>query len=151
MPIHANALLSKVVSLRVNATSRKRVRAFHSLLAVAVILSGFVATETFAKAAERAKHLSAKEVRTRLVGRVISDGTHWKYHLKPNGTIDALELGHRRTGRWRLKEDRLCIEINYGSAPPGCWYVAQDRKGLTLNDGAGPVYSLQVTRAPLRR
>lgn len=121
------------------------------VLALAAILGGTAATGLSAKTAAQAKRLSAKEVRVRLAGKVISDGTHWSYHLKPNGSIDALELGHRRSGKWRLSNGQLCIEIYAGSAAPGCWFVVQDRTRLTLNDSAGPVYVLNVTRAPLRR
>lgn len=112
----------------------------------AALLLGAVATQADAQSAP----LSAKEIRHLLIGKVISDGAHWHYYLKPDGTIDGEELSRPRKGRWRFKENRLCITIVNGAAPDECWEVTREGKKLMLGTNGQVVYSIRVEPGPLR-
>ena len=50
-----------------------------------------------AVAAPKLKTLSAQEIRQRLVAHEITDGFHWNYYLKPDGSIDGFEMGRQCT------------------------------------------------------
>src|SRR5215467_7046248 len=77
----------------------------------ALTLLGFVST---AEAESKFKSLSGREVRQELVGNVITDEYHWSYYLKPDGSIDATEMGRSRKGHWHIQGNRLCIVIIAG-------------------------------------
>lgn len=95
-------------------------------------------------ASSHRKTLTAQEVRQTLIGHAITDGYHWRYHLKPDGSIDAREMGRARKGRWHLEGHRLCIEITAGAAPNECWDVMREGEGLVLGVNGNPVYDIQI-------
>jgi hypothetical protein len=95
------------------------------------------------------KTLTAEEVRQTLIGQAITDGYHWRYLLKPDGSIDAQEMGRPRRGHWHFKGNRLCIAITAGAAPNECWDVMREGKGLVLGIHGNPIYDIQIT-APHR-
>ncbi|WP_157443718.1 hypothetical protein [Curvibacter lanceolatus] len=88
--------------------------------------------------------LTAQEVRKLLIGQTITDGYHWRYHLKSDGSIDALELGRARKGRWHFDAHLLCINIIAGAAPSACWELIHDDKGLALGFQGHPVQDIQI-------
>lgn len=88
--------------------------------------------------------LAAQEVRKLLIGQTITDGYHWRYHLKPDGAIDAVELGRTRKGRWHFDVHCLCINIIAGAAPSACWELIRDDKGLALGFQGHPVHDIQI-------
>jgi hypothetical protein len=112
-----------------------------------LVLTLLAVTATASQAAQP-RALKAAEIRQRLVGKMISDGAHWHYHLKPNGTIDAIELSRPRKGKWRIAGDRLCITILGGAAPDECWDVAQDGKKLTFGVRGDWIYWVKVDPPP---
>lgn len=95
------------------------------------------------------KTLTEEEVRQALIGQAITDGYHWRYHLKPDGSIDAQEMGRPRKGRWHFEGNRLCIAITAGAAPNECWDVMREGKGLVLGIHGNPIYDIQIA-APHR-
>jgi hypothetical protein len=93
--------------------------------------------------------VTAKEIRRRLVGKVISDSAHWHYYLKPNGAIDAEELSRSRKGRWHLEGDRLCIVIYGGAQPDECWDVTEKDHKLMFGTNGEVTYWVNVKSPPL--
>jgi hypothetical protein len=61
------------------------------------------------RAAESLKKLSAREINTRLSGRVVTDEAHWSDSFLPDGTLEGLELGQLRLGTWVVKNGELCL------------------------------------------
>ena len=59
--------------------------------------------------AETLKRLSATEVRARIIGRVITDEAHWSDRLLADGTMQSFDIGHPKSGSWRLDGDELCL------------------------------------------
>ncbi|HSW84354.1 MAG TPA: hypothetical protein VLH12_12805 [Usitatibacter sp.] len=55
------------------------------------------------------KRLSPKEVRARMVGKVITDEAHWSDRLMPDGTLESFDMGHAKAGSWKLDGDVLCL------------------------------------------
>lgn len=53
--------------------------------------------------------LSGAQIRTRFVGKVLTDGTHWRETYATGGKLLIEEMDHAAdTGSWRIKGDRLC-------------------------------------------
>ncbi|AVA38383.1 hypothetical protein C3Z06_31920 (plasmid) [Cupriavidus metallidurans] len=105
-----------------------------------------VCVATLAQGAPARKLLSGQEVRQLLVGNVITDNVHWRYYLKPNGSIDANEMGRTRKGRWHIQDNQLCIAIAAGAAPDACWDVVRQGKVLLFRENGTDVYEVKVEK-----
>jgi hypothetical protein len=55
------------------------------------------------------KLLGAKEIRARVVGRDITDSTHWVSYLRPDGVLLSDEMGRKWTGTWKIQNNRPCM------------------------------------------
>jgi hypothetical protein len=62
-----------------------------------------------ASIAENFKRLSAKEVRGRVVGKIITDEAHWSDRLLPDGNMQSFDMGKAKAGSWKLDGDELCL------------------------------------------
>ncbi|HKR86931.1 MAG TPA: hypothetical protein VJS38_02045 [Phenylobacterium sp.] len=116
----------------------------HRLIATTLALAA-----VGAQAAGQAKTLTGKEIRHRLVGKVIGDGAHWRYYLKPNGAIDGEEINRPRKGRWHLEGNRLCIVIVDGAQPDECWEVTEGGGKLMFGTYGEVTYFVKVRPPPL--
>ena len=114
------------------------------LIAITLILAS-----TAAQAAGPARTLTGNEIRHRLVGKVISDGAHWHYYLKPGGAIAGEEINRPRKGRWHLEGNRLCIVIVDGAQPDECWDVTEGGGKLTFGTYGEVTYFVTVRPPPL--
>lgn len=97
-----------------------------------------------ASASEAASHkrhtLTPEEIRNTFIGQVATDGTHWSYLVKSDGSISAVELGRQRKGRWAIRQKKLCLSVPE-MAPEDCWLVIREggrlifsRDGLDVVD-----------------
>ena|SRR5437764_5040938 len=59
-------------------------------------------------AGEQFRQLTAKEIRTRLVGRDLTDGVHWSWFYRSDGVLISVEMGKRREGTWKIEDNKLC-------------------------------------------
>jgi hypothetical protein len=62
-----------------------------------------------ANAADAFKRLDAAAIRTQIVGKVITDGSHWSDGFAAGGVFDAMELGLRKPGNWRIQGNDMCV------------------------------------------
>lgn len=106
-------------------------------------LSLLAATQ-IAEAGPKPIVLKADEVRQTLIGNVITDGAHWRYHLKPDGSIDGFEMGRVRKGRWNIRGDKLCLVIAAGASPNECWDVMREGRNLVLGINGNAIRDIQV-------
>lgn len=65
------------------------------------------------------KLLSEKEIRARIVGKDITDSSHWVSYLRPDGVLLADEMGRKWTGTWKIRGNKLCMS-NPSSKLPDC-------------------------------
>jgi hypothetical protein len=94
-------------------------------------------------AADEFKQLSAAEIRSRVVGRVVTDEAHWSDHFRADGTIGSIDLGETVPARWRLQGNELCTTRRYKTgSETGCvevWMsgdkVEYRRDGVTVTWG----------------
>jgi hypothetical protein len=62
-----------------------------------------------ASAQESFRLLGEKEIRLRVVGKDITDASHWSMYLRPDGTLLSDEMGRKWTGIWKIKNRKLCM------------------------------------------
>ena len=56
-------------------------------------------------------------MRAKLAGMELTDNVHWRDLYQRNGTVMSTSMGHKRTGKWRVEEDQLCIEFEKEPIP----------------------------------
>ena len=62
---------------------------------------------SIARAQEMFKSLGEKEVRARVVGKDITDSSHWVSYLRPDGVLLSSEIGRKWTGTWKIQNNKL--------------------------------------------
>lgn len=92
------------------------------------------------------KMLTAAEIRQDLIGKVITDGFHWSYHLKSDGSIDATEMGRSRKGKWVIQGKQLCLAIFAGAAPDECWEIVREGKALIFRAHDQDIFNVTVQK-----
>jgi hypothetical protein len=75
-------------------------------LLVAVALTIVISVP--ADAEENYELLTARQIRARVVGKDISDDTHWSEYYRKDGPLISMDKGTKRTGTWKIQEDKLC-------------------------------------------
>jgi len=88
------------------------------ILALTLLLSATVCAWT-AQAQETFKLLGEKEIRTRVVGKDITDSSHWVSYLRPDGALLSSEMGRKWTGTWKIQNNKLCM-TNPNLESPDC-------------------------------
>jgi hypothetical protein len=95
-----------------------------ALLAVAILGSSAATKEKFQK-------LTAGQIRAKLAGMELTDNVHWRDLYQRNGTVMSSSMGRKRTGRWRVEKDQLCIELEKEPIPK-CYDVWLSGKQVEL-------------------
>lgn len=78
-----------------------------ALLVVAAPLAMLAIAPVQAVAASQ-RHLSEAEIRSRFIGRVLTDGAHWSETYEKSGRLVVNDVGNVSTGTWRVADGRLC-------------------------------------------
>ena len=81
-----------------------------TLLAVATLGLTAAAEEKFQK-------LTGGQIRGKLGGMELTDNVHWRDLYQRNGTVMSTSMGRKRTGKWRVEKDQLCIEFEKEPIP----------------------------------
>jgi hypothetical protein len=95
-----------------------------AVVAVAAFASGAAAEEKFQK-------VSAGQIRTKIAGMELSDEVHWRELYGRSGTVTSNSMGRKRTGKWRVEKDQLCIEFD-NEPPAKCYEVWMSGKKVEL-------------------
>ena len=72
-----------------------------------------------ARAEDMFKLLGEKEIRARVVGKDITDSSHWASYLRPDGVLLSVEMGRKWTGTWKIQNNKLCMS-NPNLESPDC-------------------------------
>jgi hypothetical protein len=68
-------------------------------------------TVVCAHAANTFTRLSAREIRAKIIGKVVTDDTHWSQHFRPDGTLHSIVLSQLRQGTWKINGNALCLTL----------------------------------------
>ena len=95
-----------------------------AVVAVAALASG-------AAAEEKLQKLSAGQIRAKIAGMELTDEVHWRELYGRSGTVTSNSIGRKRTGKWRVEKDQLCIEFDK-EPPAKCYEVWMSGKKVEL-------------------
>ena len=92
---------------------------------VPVIMTGLIISWLFADSgslrAENFRRIAGTQIQARFSGMELSDDVHWRDSFGQDGTLISQSMGKRRSGKWRVENNRLCIEL--GTESSGCYEV----------------------------
>ena len=111
-------------------------------VAVAALASGTAAEEKLQK-------LSAGQIRTKIAGMELTDEVHWRELYERGGTVTSDSMGRKRTGKWRVEKDQLCVEFDK-EPPAKCYEVWMSGKKVELR-GEGLMPLQGVVEPPTGR
>ena len=60
-------------------------------------------------AQEMFKLLGEKDIRARVIGKDMTDNTHWANYFRPDGVLLSEEMGRKWTGTWEIRKNKLCM------------------------------------------
>jgi len=109
---------------RKNSTKRRLRVTGLAFLAVATLAAEAAAEEKFQK-------LTGGQIRGKLGGMELTDNVHWRDLYQRNGTVMSTSMGRKRTGKWRVEQNQLCIEFEKEPVPK-CYDVWLSGKQVEL-------------------
>lgn len=109
---------------RKNSTKRRLRVTGLAFLAVATLAAEAAAEEKFQK-------LTGGQIRGKLGGMELTDNVHWRDLYQRNGTVMSTSMGRKRTGKWQIENDQLCIEFEKEPIPK-CYDVWLSGKQVEL-------------------
>ncbi len=73
-------------------------------------LAAFFVAGTVAKAdaANAFRQLKGREITAKFAGQEFTDEVHFAEVFKRDGSLSAISMGKRKTGKWRVVGDELC-------------------------------------------
>ena len=112
------------MSTREKSTKRRLLVTALACLAVATLGAN-------AAAEEKLQKLTGGQIRAKLTGMELTDNVHWRDSYQRNGTVMSASMGHKRTGKWWIENDQLCIEFEKEPIPT-CYDVWISGKDVEL-------------------
>ena len=94
------------------------IRRAPQILALTILLPAKILGST-AQAQEMFKLLGENEIRAKVVGKDITDSSHWVSYLRPDGVLLSSEMGRKWTGTWKIQNNKLCMS-NPNLESPDC-------------------------------
>jgi len=96
-------------------------------IAALFVLVAFSAT---AQPEQKLQKLTPGQIRAKLVGMELTDEVHWRELYARNGTVTSDSMGRKRSGKWSIEKDQLCIEFE--KEPFKCYEVWAAGKKVEL-------------------
>jgi hypothetical protein len=91
-------------------------------LPVSLVFALAVFAAQISPAADNFSRLSAAKIRAKFIGMEMTDNVHWRDGYRRDGVFWSSSMGLARTGKWRIEDDQLCIELTT-AADSGCYEV----------------------------
>jgi hypothetical protein len=98
--------------------------------AALAILATTAFTSTNAASQDKFQKLNGTQIRARLAGMEITDEAHWADVFSANGTLTSYSMGRKKTGKWHVQKDELCVDR--GEDDGGCYQVWLAGKKIEL-------------------
>ena len=118
-------------------------------MAAAMIgLLGAVAFGSCAEAEQKFQKLTGAQIQAKFAGMELTDEVHWSDLYERNGTVLSSSMGRKRTGKWRVEKDQLCVEFE--NEFEKCYEVRLSGKKVELR-GEGSLPSDGVLEQPTGR
>lgn len=95
------------------------------------------------------RQLKGARIRAAFSGMEFTDEVHWVDLYRRDGTLSSASMGLKRTGRWRLDGDSLCLE--WKDEETRCYEVWISGKSVQLRQPGHPVIDEGILRPPAGR
>jgi hypothetical protein len=66
-----------------------------------------------------------------VIRRDLTDGVHWSWYHRPDGTLISVEMGKQRSGSWKIEENEL-FSTNGRKRQMECYEVWASGKNISL-------------------
>ncbi len=100
-----------------------------ALAAIVILAAASVGSN--AAPAEKFQKLTGAQIRAKIAGMELTDEIHWREFYARSGSVTGSSMGRKRTGKWRVEKDQLCVE--YEKDPPAkCYDVWASGKKFEL-------------------
>jgi hypothetical protein len=78
------------------------------------------------------RHLTGKDIRAKVIGKVVTDGAHWSDYFDRGGALISWSQGRKSTGTWEIRGAELCLAEEAGAGTTTCYevWVAADAISL---------------------
>jgi hypothetical protein len=106
------------------------IRRAPQILALAILLPVTICG-SIAHAQEMFKLLGEKEIRAKVVGRDITDSSHWVSYLRPDGILLSNEMDRKWSGTWKIQNNKLCMS-NPNLDAPDCNEVWMSGRNIRM-------------------
>ena len=107
----------------------------------AVAIVAWLYATSLSEAADTFRKLSDSEIRSKVSGMEIDDmEEHWAEQYMRDGSLKVFAMGKLTTGKWRIKNGELCIEV--GPPDSGCGEVWVSGNNVEFR-GEGPRQGLE--------
>jgi hypothetical protein len=83
-----------------------------------------------AAAEEKFQKLTGAQIRAKIAGMEVSDEVHWRDVYDRSGKVTSSSMGRKRTGKWRIDKDELCVEFE--KETPNCYEVLVSGKKVKM-------------------
>jgi hypothetical protein len=108
-----------------------------------MLIVSTMATAGHACADDKYHRLKSAEVRSTLIGKVVTDESHWADKFLEGGAMGGHQLGQPQTGRWKLSRNgELCVVRKLKTPQSDCFeiWVNHDqvqyrRDGILISEG----------------
>src|SRR5665811_2287704 len=84
------------------------IRRMLGVLTLAIVLPALVCGSAVS-AQENFRLLGEKEIRARVIGKDITDASHWATYLRSDGVLMRNEIDHKWAGVWKIRNNKLCM------------------------------------------
>ena len=102
----------------------------------------FLAAATSASSAtaeEKFQKLTGAQIRAKVAGTELTDNIHWRDLYQRNGSVTSTSMGRKRTGKWRVEKDQLCVEFEQEQLPSCYDVLVSGKKAKLQREGTLPL------------
>ncbi|MGO4175428.1 hypothetical protein [Bosea sp. TAF32] len=99
--------------------------------------------------AETFRTLRGAEIRNRLASMEFTDEVHWALLFGRDGTLTNIAMGKKTLGRWRVKQDQLCLDRT--ADDHRCYAVQNSGKTYRLQEPDFDIYEEGIVQRPSAR
>ena len=99
-----------------------------------------------ANAAETFQQLKGSQIRAKFAGMEFTDEVHWGFVFERDGALKIDSMGAKRTGRWRVNQDQLCLDRPIDGRH--CYAVWISGNAVQLREPGVNIYEEGVLQKP---
>lgn len=93
-----------------------------------------------------ARRIRGAAIERLLAGKEYSDGIHWRYSFRPDGSVTEYAMSRRQEMRWRISDNDLCWRM--GTGQEDCFEVWVSGSSVQLLPrGIGTPFEGTVSRS----